>query len=132
MGAEPWQYFVPHQSDLQAALEQLKQEEFRAGRFRYSEEGPQTIDEAREIADADGTASILDIDRVANQPDFGVVVPLSAAKLQDLFGTDRPTRDQVEWSDDLFEEIDRGQGVVCTVYDNGRPSELCFAGYSYD
>ena len=62
MGAEPWQYFVPYEQDTQAALEKLKEREFRAGRFRYSEENPTTIEEAREIADADGTGSILDID----------------------------------------------------------------------
>ena len=132
MGAEPWQYFVPHRTDLQAALEDLKEQEFRAGRYRYSEEGPQSIDEARDIADADGTASILDIDRVDAQPDFGVVTPLTTGQLLTLFGTDKPTRDLVEACDDLYEDIERGQGVVCRVYKHGQPSELCFTGYSYD
>ena len=132
MGAEPWQYFVPFRTDLQAALEDLKLQEFQAGRFRYSEENPQTIEEAREVADADGTASILDIDRVDAQPDFGVVIPLTAPQRMALFGTDKPSRGLVEACDDLYEEIDRGQGVVCPVYKNGQPSELCFIGYSYD
>lgn len=132
MGAEPWQYFVPHRADLQAALEELKQQEFRYGRYRYSEEQPGSIDQAREIADADGTASILDIDRVDDEPDFGVVTPLTAAQLKALFGTDRPTREIIESSDELFDDIERGHGVVCPVYRDGQPSELCFAGYSYD
>lgn len=132
MGAEPWQYFVPHEKDLQQALEKLKEREFAAGRFRYSEEGPTTIDEAREIADADGTASILDIDTVASTPDFGVVVPLSAARMKELFGTERPTREEIENSEELFDDIERGQGVCCPVYINGAPSEICFTGYSYD
>jgi len=132
MGAEPWQYFVPYESDFQRALDKLKEREFAAGRFRYSEEGPTSIEEAREIADADGTASILDIDRVDNEPDFGVVVLLSEQRMRDFFGTDRPDRATVQSSDELFDEIERGQGVCCAVYANGRPSEICFSGYSYD
>lgn len=117
---------------MQAALDKLKEREFAAGRFRYSEEGPTSIDEAREIADADGTASILDIDAVADEPDFGVVVPLSKERLEKLFGTDRPTRADVEQSDGLYDDIERGQGVCCPVYVNGAPAEICFTGYSYD
>ncbi|MDZ4783806.1 MAG: hypothetical protein SGJ19_26460 [Planctomycetia bacterium] len=132
MGAEPWQYFVPFEQDFQRALDKLKEREFVAGRFRYSEEGPTSIEEAREIADADGTGSILDIDRVDADADFGVVVPLSDAQVQEFFGTDRPTRAVVQASDDLYEDIERGQGVCCTVYVNGQPSEICFCGYSYD
>ena len=70
MGAEPWQYFVTYQPNLQGALENLRQQEFRAGRFRGSELKPATIEEAFENMDADGTASILDIERVADEPDF--------------------------------------------------------------
>lgn len=132
MGAEPWQYFVPHEANLQAALEKLKEREFAAGRFRYSEEGPTSIDEARDIADADGTASILDIDAVGDAPDFGVVVPLSKDRMEELFGTDRPSRADVEQSDELYDDIERGQGVCCPVYANGAPVEICFTGYSYD
>jgi hypothetical protein len=132
MGAEPWQYFVPYEADFQSALDKLKVREFAAGRFRYSEEGPSSIDEAREIADADGTGSILDIDRVDDTPDFGVVVRLPAPSLKALFGTDRPSRREVETCDELFEDIERGQGVCCPVYSDGVASELCFTGYSYD
>lgn len=132
MGAEAWQYFVPYEANFQNALEKLKEREFAAGRFRYSEEGPTSIEEAREIADADGTGSILDIDRVDAQPDFGVVVPLSDEQVRSLFGTNRPTRNAVQTNYDLFEDIERGQGVCCTVYAEGKPSEICFSGYSYD
>src|SRR6185436_1383948 len=96
MGAEPWAYFVPYQVDIQGALEQLRETEFRAGRFRYAEEEPATIEEAIEIADADGTASILDIERVADQPDFGAVAPFSPQELMGYFGTAQPTRRMIE------------------------------------
>ncbi len=132
MGAEPWDYFVEYENDIQAVLDKLKEREFQAGRFRYSEENPSTIDEAREIADADGTASILDMDRIGTQPDFGVLVPLSKKQLTELFGTDKPTRAMIEQSMDFYEDIERGQGIYIVAYDGNNPSEIFFGGYSYD
>jgi hypothetical protein len=32
----------------------------------------------------------------------------------------------------FFEEVERGTGVYVVVYDQGKPSEICFAGYSFD
>jgi hypothetical protein len=91
-----------------------------------------SIEEAMEDADADGTRSILDMERVADSPDYGAVAPLPMDDLRDLFGTDRPTHEMVADSDDLFELLERGQGVYIIVYDNERPTEIFFAGYSFD
>jgi hypothetical protein len=132
MGAEPWDYFVPYESNVQAALDKLKEREFRAGRYRGSEEGPASIDEARELADADGTGSILDMDRVADEPDFMAVTPLSHQRLLELFKTDQPTREMIETNHDFYDEIDRGQGIYIIAYQDGQPSEIFFAGYSFD
>jgi hypothetical protein len=132
MGAEPWDYFVPYEKDIQAALDKLRQREFRAGRYRGSEEDPATIEEAVENMDADGTGSILDITHIAEEPDFCAVAPLSAEELVQLFGTDRPTREMIERSTDLYEDIDRGQGVYIIAYKDGKPSEIFFGGYSFD
>jgi hypothetical protein len=38
----------------------------------------------------------------------------------------------VEECDDFYDDIDRGQAVCITLYENGKPSELFFAGYSFD
>jgi hypothetical protein len=56
--------------------------------------GPQhaSIEEAMEAADADGTRSILDMERLSDAADYGAVVPLPNEELIDLFGTDKPTR----------------------------------------
>ncbi len=132
MGAEAWDYFVPYEADVQAAMEKLREREFRAGRFNGSEENPATIDEAREVADADGTRSILDIDRVGDEPDYGVVVPLSSEQLVEYYGTDRPTHEMIEENNEFFEDIERGQGVYIIVYKDDQPSEIFFGGYSYD
>ncbi len=142
MGAEPWTYFVPYQKDFQQALEELREQEFEAGRYfpvndasfqkDFGEENPAGIEEAQELADADGTRSILDIDRVGDEADYGVVRRLTEKEVIAYFGTKEPTRDVVEANSDFFEDIERGQGVCFVVYQDGAPSELVFAGYSYD
>src|SRR4051812_6155956 len=107
MGAEPYFYFVRHQPDVDAALQELRRREFRAGRYNPAlpfvespidpnspSPGAQhaSIEEALEEADADGTRSILDLDHVAGEPDFGAVTPLDDGVLEDLYGTTQPTR----------------------------------------
>jgi hypothetical protein len=144
MGAELWSYFVPYVPDFQTALEQLREREFTAGRHNpvseyegtYErempvEERPSTIEEARERAGADGTRSILDMDRVGDEADYGVAKRLSPAELQNYFGTTEPTHADIDLAE-FWDDIERGQGVCCAVYENGKPKELFFAGYSYD
>ena len=50
----------------------------------------------------------------------------------ELYGTDKPTKDMVVRNMDFFNEIERGQGVYLIVYSGDKPSEILFAGYSYD
>jgi hypothetical protein len=38
----------------------------------------------------------------------------------------------IEQNMELFEGIDRGQGVYTIAYKYGKPNELFFAGYSFD
>lgn len=133
MGAEPWDYFVPYEDDVQAALDKLREREFLAGRYRGSDDGPESIHEIREWRDEDGTGSILDITAVAEEPDFCTAAPLSREELIDLFGTDRPTRRLIEQHlSDVYENIDRGQGVYIVAYEGDKPSEIFFGGYSFD
>ncbi len=132
MGAEPWEYVVPYEPDIQSALNHLRHREFTAGRFRGSELHPASIEEAFENMDADGTASILDMERVSTTADYGAVCPLSASDLTRYFGTEQPTRAQIEATRDFYEDIERGQGIYVIVYKDHQPSELYFAGYSFD
>jgi hypothetical protein len=132
MGAEPWDYFVPYEPNIEAALQKLREREFRAGRYRGSEENPATIEEAMENMDADGTGSILDMTHIADEPDFFAVSPLPPEELVRLFGTDKPTREMIEEQMDFYEDIDRGQGVYIIAYQDGKPSEIFFGGYSFD
>lgn len=91
-----------------------------------------SIEEALEEADADGTRSILDMMRVAGEPDFFAVTALAPEELVELFRTDRPTREMIEGGYELFDTLERGQGVYVVVYKDGEPSEIFFAGYSFD
>ena len=132
MGAEPWQYTVPYQADVGAALDALRQAVFAAGEFRGSEEGPASIEEAIENMDADGTSSILDIDHVTERPEPTGVTVLTPAQTLRYFGTERPGREHVARADAFWDDIGRGEAVCVTLYEGGRPSELFFAGYSFD
>lgn len=147
MGAEPYYYFVKYSADVDAALQELREREFEAGRynpviphlsFPIGPDSPSpgaqhsSIQEALEASDADGTRSILDLDHVSEEPDFCAVAPLPPEELERLFGTDEPTHEMIEQSDELFEGMERGQGVYIIVHKHGRPDEIFFGGYSFD
>jgi hypothetical protein len=149
MGAEPYWYFEKYEGDVDAVLQSLRQREFAAGRYnpviRYLSElfpiGPNSpspgakhssIQKAMKDAAEEGTRSILDLDRVADEPDFCAVAPLPDEVLEELYDTTHPTRAMVEASMDFMEDIERGQGVYMILYRDGKPDEICFAGYSFD
>jgi hypothetical protein len=149
MGAEPYWYFEKYDEDIDAVLQELRQREFKAGRYypviMFPAElfpiGPNSpapgvqhssIQEAMEDADADGTRSILDLDHVADEPEFCAVAPLPEDVLEGLYGTTQPTRAMVEGNMDFLEDVERGMGVYIILYRDGKPDEICFAGYSFD
>jgi hypothetical protein len=147
MGGHAYWYFEKYKGDVDAALQTLRQREFKAGRYNpvipfpnfppdanSPSPGAQhaSIQEAMEDSDADGTRSILDLNHVAEEPDFCAVTPLPDEVLQDLYGTTQPTRIMVERNMDFLEGVDRGQGVYILLYKDGRPDEVFFAGYSFD
>jgi hypothetical protein len=147
MGGHCWLYMVPFQAELNVALEQLRNREFAAGRYNPAQPflndlmtsdspdiGAQhpSIAAALKASGASGTRSILDMNRIAQKPANGVIVPLPPARLRELFGTERPTREMILGSDDYLEDFDRGQGIYMIVYADDKPVEICFTGCSYD
>ncbi|HEY2880905.1 MAG TPA: hypothetical protein VGJ15_00695 [Pirellulales bacterium] len=147
MGGEPYWYFVKYKPDLDAVLQELREREFQAGRYNPvmpslnfpvdpNKPGPgrqhNSIEEAFEDADADGTRSILDIQAIGETPDFCVAAPLDEEKLESLYGTTTPTHDMIEDNMDFLEEVERGHCVYALAYKDGQPDEVMFAGYSFD
>ncbi|WP_055076733.1 hypothetical protein [Pseudanabaena sp. 'Roaring Creek'] len=173
MGANAYFYFTKYQSDINIALQELRQQEFEAGRYdpamnmhdpdmwMFKFEFPpnvksispgakhSSIEEAIKEAVDCGTCSILDIVRISDSPESSAACPLSPEALKRLFGTIKPTRELVEkviceeesmvfWEDgyDMFDDfwnvIWRGQGRYIILYDGEDPSEIFFAGYSWD
>ena len=145
MGAEPWSCIVPYQADIKAALAFAQKQEFAAGRYRIFDpaDPPKTIAEARDQAEADGTCSVLDMIGVIDTPhevedeqymgtDYGMVAPLSAERLVELYGTERPSRQTVLGDSEIYSWLDRGIGSFVVVYEGETPTEIYFAGYSFD
>jgi hypothetical protein len=147
MGGHAYWYVVQYQPNVQQALDELRQTEFSAGRynpvipildFPLTPDSPSpgaqhdSIEEAMEDAGEDGTRSILDINAIATKPDFCVAAPLPGAVLRSLYGTEQPTRGMVEENMDFLEDVERGHCVYVVVHKDGKPSELLFAGYSFD
>ncbi|MBE9063331.1 hypothetical protein [cf. Phormidesmis sp. LEGE 11477] len=165
MSSHPYYYFTVYQKDVSAALHSLKQQEFEAGRyspvmdmflfeFPPVEDSPTpgvqhpSIETAIEDTDGCGTGTILDIERIAEQPAFLASCPLSSDWLIKLLGTEFPTHELVEriicqeeirdedgvedvW-DEFADEMGGGESRYLIVYKDNQPSELFFMGYSVD
>jgi hypothetical protein len=65
-------------------------------------------------------------------PDFCTVARLPEDVLRNLYGTVQPTREMVEKNMDFLENVERGQGIYIILYQDGQPSQVRFAGYSFD
>jgi hypothetical protein len=132
MGAEPYEYTVPYEPDIQAALDKLRRRVFESKEFNGAEFDPPTPEAALELTEADGTRSILDISRISDQPDFCCAAPLSLEDLQRYFGTQKPTEVMVRESDDLWEDLERGMARYVIIYEGDEPEGIVFVGYSFD
>ncbi|HEX3046031.1 MAG TPA: hypothetical protein VHY08_14840 [Bacillota bacterium] len=147
MGAEPYWYYVKYESDINNALQKLKQQEFMAGRYNpvidfldfpivANSPSPgakhSSIQEAFNASEADGTRSILDIEKIAEKPDFCVATPLVDDIVEKIYGTKKPTREMIEKNMDFFEQVERGHCIYLILYKEGKPDEILFAGYSFD
>jgi hypothetical protein len=132
MGAEPYYYVVPYQTDVGAALQALRRREFEAGRYNPlmpfpSSHFPLSPDPRRPAA---STAPSRRRSRLRTQ-----TAPCDATPDTTLVrwcGTPRPTRAQVEADLQFLEDVERGHAVYLVLDDGTTPSEILFAGYSFD
>jgi hypothetical protein len=161
VGASCWTYFVPYQRDVEKALQDLRAKVFKEGAYykpdvwaRHlhasgslsqenldnwlerlkAEPEPKTIEELLELRAEEMTHSILDIERVSDDPnDILTVSGLSRDEYMEVLGTLKPTHEQVESKQsELWDLRGRGEAVFVLVYKNGKPDEIFFAGVTGD
>lgn len=176
MGATVWMYFTEYDEDPDRALQRLRDEVFREGRYRLPWEFPDffspirghpglrwrarlgfwvmeslftpielvrwafwgfrrpaSIQQAVEWAGADGTHSILDIERTGMYRDTGVAIPLSEPRLREAFGTLHPTRQAVEEAaGSVTDPLSRWDAVYFPVVDADGTRHLAWIGVSGD
>ncbi|MFJ5262817.1 hypothetical protein ACIQAC_20365 [Streptomyces sp. NPDC088387] len=144
MGASGWEYYVPYQEDLGAALTALREKIFEEQDYYWDpadDDGeprfrPATIDELweDEQTQEEGTHSILDMDRIGRPgepPTYGTVRPLGSAEATERVGTDRLTRAHVPALAPLTDDRWHGRCVVLHTAE-GAPREIYFWGVSGD
>jgi hypothetical protein len=153
MGSSLYWYVVPYESDVNSALQKLREREFHAGRYNPVVEFPhfpvestsespgtlhESIEEALDASGADGTRSILDImGGVSPDPGFSsdpdmMAHPLTDAQLVEFFGTTTPEAATIVGNYKFLDKISRGSGVYIIMKESGQPREIFFAGYSFD
>jgi hypothetical protein len=200
MGASGWEYFVPYEVDISAALQRLREDVFRRGDYvsghglsqdefetrlnrllpayeslmkaalaeaddtslpedlraaqqvvaeqmrkeleKYRagdpqpEQRPTSIDALLAQQAESGTHSILDITCISQKPKSGAISPFPVSKLSEFFGSDSPSRAQIQhaYESGALDKFvsKRWQGVYVIAYRNGFPAEIFFAGCSGD
>ena len=89
----------------------------------------------RRIEQISGSAvgNILDLTGVSRVPKVGKAQRLSLERIKEVFGTTTPTRQQVnDGMERLEHSISRGAAVCFPIYEDGKPVDWFFAGYSSD
>jgi hypothetical protein len=132
MGGWPYQYVVPYQENLQAALDGLRKDVFERGAYYGSEARPRTIKEAVKLSGESGTRSILDIERITKAPASCCAAPLTHDEIARYFGGQTPTIKMIEECEDLWEDLERGTARCVVIQEGTGPKELVFIGYSFD
>lgn len=147
MGANPYWYLIPYEENLNDALDKLRMREFKAGRYNpviafpkfpitddSESPGPQHTDINQPLNETEneGTRSILDLLSVSTEDDYCVARILSKVELFKYFGTDKPDEQTIQHNTIFFNDIERGKGFCITVYENDKPKDLFFVGYSFD
>ncbi|OQA88270.1 MAG: hypothetical protein BWY31_00432 [Lentisphaerae bacterium ADurb.Bin242] len=132
MGAEAYTWITKYRKNLGDALAAAREETFAAGKFIGAGEKTATIEKAIELGAECGTGSLLDIVSVSDSPELCSVCPVSREDLLEFFGTERPSFAEIEKCMPFWESFDRGEARAVTLYENGKPAKICFAGWTID
>jgi hypothetical protein len=154
MGASGWEYVVPYQNDLGAALDALRQQVFASGDYikpsSYGEvfdlPDPASLEDLVaqerywEFMGTSGTHSVIDVQAVVAadaDDEFGAIRPLSDEEYAELFGTAQPDRadyNALSNSERLYDYVTGGRwtGRAAVLWTDVAPSEIAFWGISGD
>ena len=132
MGAENYMWVTRYQKSLAKALDMARRETFAAGKFLGAEKMPKSIAAAVEAVAEEGTGSLLDIMRVSKIPELCSVCSVSAKERKEFFGTEHPDGSEIAGAMAFWESFDRGMARAVTLYEQGRPVKICFAGWTLD
>jgi len=152
MGAQVYWYVVPYETDVDAALQKLRERELTAGRYNPIVPFPEfpvdpnaaartdhhaSFEAAMEASGEDGTRSIIDMQAVSPEPGLSpmpdlMVHPLADDDLRRFFGSNTPTLEVIRKAHSFWDSISRGSGVYIVLQEDGKPRELFFAGFSFD
>lgn len=107
MGAEGWTYFAPYEKDVAQAITKYKKE----------------ILESCDWPDV----------KISEEAENCALAPVPKENLLEWLGTDKPTKEMIDDTTDLWDYIERGQGHYIFIYDDDdKPVEICFMGYTLD
>jgi len=154
MGASGWEYVVPYQPDLGAALDALRHRVFASGEYLkpsfygdvFDLPEPASVEDLLEqeqyweFMGTSGTHSIIDVPAAvpADAEDaFGAIRPLSDAECAELFGVTQPGRADYELlasSERLHDYVTGGRWTrrAAVLWADDAPSEILFWGISGD
>jgi hypothetical protein len=100
---------------------------------------PTTIEELIQWNAEDGTHSIIDMRGVSVEAELFNVAPLTETELKSFFGTSQPMHEIIiKRERDLqdFLQLNCGRrawmGTYIVVFEDGKPAEIYFTGYSGD
>ena len=150
MGASGWDYVVPYQPDLQAALDDLRRQVFAGGDYispvTWGLTPPESVEALaqreyyREFMGDNGTHSVIDVLEVVPYDDgeqgFATVCAFTDDEYTDCFGTTRPTH--ADWDRFRINPVaqeylaSRWTGRAMILWSGDTPSEIAFWGYSGD
>jgi hypothetical protein len=140
MGASVYYYFTPYQESIEAALQALREQEFRAGRYDAAMRNASRLGmlgfpfppDANSLApgpihatlreafldaatDGSGTCSILDLFQVTSLPETCAASPFTEDQLNALFGTPKPNREEIKARLDWRNTDEAVVEVLCSI-----------------
>lgn len=125
MSTEPFEYTVPYEPDIQAALDKLRQHAFRA----LGVEGSIDPEKLLEADSEEDIPPIGYINQISDSPKLYCASRLTDDELDEYFETLTPTLDHLQMSREFWEDIDRGTARYVVLYEGNLPQRICFAGY---